>query len=94
MKKVQKKIRQDYPVWQSIKFQIRDQVLYDDSPNYHTKLEKKWIGPWTVMEVLYNEMYKIADYMNVWKQPINEDYLKIYYIWTESQVIIQKLVSK
>jgi len=45
IKRVQEKMRQDYSVQQSTKFQVRDQVLYDNSPNYHTKLEKKWIGP-------------------------------------------------
>ena len=58
-------MRLDYPVQQNTKFQVRDQVLYDDSPNYHTKLEKKWIGPWTVMEVLYNGTYKVVDHMGV-----------------------------
>src|SRR6266498_3668206 len=43
IKRAQKKMRQDYPVQQSTKFQVGDQVLYDDSFNYHTKLEKKWI---------------------------------------------------
>ena len=41
IKKAQKKMRQGYPVQQNIKFQVGDQVLYDDSPNYYTKLEKK-----------------------------------------------------
>ncbi len=45
IKRAQEKMRQDYSVQQSTKFQVGDQVLYDDSPNYHTKLEKKWIGP-------------------------------------------------
>src|SRR6266498_1990681 len=67
IKRAQEKIRQDYPIQQSIKFQVGDQVLYDDSSNYHTKLEKKWIGPWTVMEVLYNGTYKVADHMRVRK---------------------------
>ncbi len=38
-------MKQDYAVQQSTKFQVGDQVLYDDSSNYHAKLEKKWIGP-------------------------------------------------
>src|SRR6266498_5657614 len=67
IKRAQKKMRQDYSIQQSIKFQVGDQVLYDDSSNYHTKLEKKWIGPWTVMEVLYNGTYKVADHMRVRK---------------------------
>src|SRR6266540_3413773 len=58
IKKAQEKMRQDYPVQQSTKFQVGDQVLYNNSPNYHTKLEKKWIGPWIVMKVLYNTTYK------------------------------------
>jgi len=62
--------------------------LYDDSPNYHTKLEKKWVGLWTIIEVLYNEMYKVADHMEVQKQPINEDYLKMYYVRVESQIVV------
>jgi len=41
IKKAQEKMRQDYPVQQNIEFQVRDQVLYDDSSNYHKKLEKK-----------------------------------------------------
>jgi len=57
--------------------------LYDDSPNYHVKLKKKWVGSWTIIEVLYNETYKVADHMGVWKQPINGDHLKMYYIWAE-----------
>src|SRR6266542_1747939 len=67
IKRAQEKMRQDYSVQQSTKFQVGDQVLYDDSPNYHTKLEKKWIRPWTVMEVLYNGTYKVADHMGVRK---------------------------
>ncbi len=66
--------------------------MYDDNPNYHTKLEKKWIGPWTIMEVLYNRMYKVADHMGVWKQPINEDHLKMYYKKTEPRVVISELI--
>src|SRR6266498_712370 len=45
IKRAQEKMRQEYPVQQSTKFQVKDQVLYDDSPNYHTKLEKKWVEP-------------------------------------------------
>jgi len=41
IKRVQEKMRQDYLIQQSIKFQVEDQVLYDNSLNYHTKLEKK-----------------------------------------------------
>ena len=65
IKRAQEKIRQDYPVQQSTEFQVGDQVLYDDSSNYHTKLEKKWIGLWTIIEVLYNETYKVADHIGV-----------------------------
>ena len=85
-------MRQDYSVQQSTKFQVGDQVLYDDSPNYHTKLEKKWIGPWTVMEVLYNGTYKVADHMGVRKQPINGDHLKMYYKRNDPQVVISELI--
>jgi len=67
IKRAQEKIRQDYPVQQSTKFQVGDQVLYNNSSNYHTKLEKKWIGPWTVMKVLYNRTYKVADHMGIQK---------------------------
>src|SRR6266542_2767058 len=67
IKRAQEKMRQDYSVQQNTKFQVGDQVLYDDSPNYHTKLEKKWIRLWTIMEVLYNGTYKVADHMGVRK---------------------------
>ncbi len=69
-------MRQDYPVQQNTEFQVRDQVLYDDSPNYHMKLEKKWVGLQTIMEILYNGTYKVADHVGIQKQPINEDHLK------------------
>ncbi len=92
IKRAQEKIRQNYSVQQSTKFQVRDQVLYDNSPNYHTKLEKKWIGPWTVMEVLYNGTYKVADHMGVRKQPINGDHLKMYYKRNDLQVVISELI--
>ncbi len=92
IKRAQEKMRQEYPVQQSTKFQVGDQVLYDDSPNYHTKLEKKQTGPWTVMEVLYNGTYKVADYMGVRKQPINGDHLKMYYKRNDPQVVISELI--
>ena len=44
IKKAQEKMRQEYPVQRSTEFQVGDQVLYDDSSNYYTKLKKKWIG--------------------------------------------------
>ncbi len=66
--------------------------MYDDSPNYHTKLEKKWIGPWTIIEVLYNGTYKVADHIGVRKQPINRDHLKRYYERTEPRVVISELI--
>ncbi len=56
------------------------------------KLKKKWVGSWTIMKVLYNGTYKVADHMDVRKQPINEDYLKMYHIQVESQMVIQKLI--
>ncbi len=90
IKRAQEKMRQEYPVQQSTKFQVEDQVLYDDSPNYHTKLEKKWVGPWTIIEVLYNEIYKVADHMGIWKQPINGDHLKRYHERTEPRVVISE----
>src|SRR6266511_919473 len=92
IKRAQEKMRQDYPIQQSIKFQVGDQVLYDDSPNYHTKLEKKWISPWTIMEVLYNGTYKVANHMGVQKQPINGDHLKMYYKRNDPQVVISELI--
>ncbi len=92
IKRAQEKMRQDYSIQQSTKFQVGDQVLYDDSPNYHTKLEKKWIGLWTVIEVLYNGTYKVADHMGVRKQPINGDHLKMYYERTEPRVVISELI--
>ncbi len=46
---------------------MEDQVLYDDSSNYHTKLKKKWIGSWIIIEVLYNRTYKVADHMGIQK---------------------------
>ncbi len=67
IKRAQEKMRREYPVQQNTKFQVGDQVLYDDSPNYHTKLKKKWVGPWTIIEVLYNRTYKVADHMGVRK---------------------------
>jgi len=33
-------------------------------------------------------MYKVVDYMRIWKQSINGDHLKIYYLQTELQVMI------
>ncbi len=92
IKRAQEKMRHEYPVQQSTKFQVGDQVLYDDSPNYHTKLEKKWVGPWTIIEVLYNGTYKVADHMGVRKQPINGDHLKEYHERTEPRVIISELI--
>jgi len=91
IKRAQEKIRQDYPVQQSTKFQVGDQVLYNNSPNYHTKLEKKWIGPWIVMKVLYNRTYKVADHMGIQKQPINGDHPKMYYVRTNPQVVIENI---
>ena len=41
IKRAQEKMRQDYSVQQSTEFQVEDHVLYDNSPNYHMKLEKK-----------------------------------------------------
>ena len=75
IKRAQEKMRQSYSVQQSTKFQVGDQVLYNDNPNYYTKLENKQIGLWTIMEVLYNGIYKVADHMGVRKQPINRDHL-------------------
>src|SRR6266498_6056336 len=65
IKRAQQRMKHDYSVQQTKEFAIRDQVLYDDSPNYHSKLEPKWVGPWTVVGVLYNGTYKIADYVGV-----------------------------
>jgi len=65
IKRAQQKMKHDYPVQQIKEFAIGDQVLYNDSPNYHGKLEPKWVGPWTVVRVLYNGTYKIADHVGV-----------------------------
>ncbi len=45
IKRAQQRMKHDYPVQQTKEFAIRNQVLYDDSPNYHSKLEPKWVGP-------------------------------------------------
>src|SRR6266542_5358004 len=45
IKRAQQRMKHDYPVQQTKEFAIRDQVLYDESPNYHSKLELKWVGP-------------------------------------------------
>ncbi len=58
-------MKTDYPVQQIKEFAVRDQVLYDDSSNYHSKLESKWVGLWSIVEILYNGLYKIADYVGV-----------------------------
>ena len=65
IKRAQQRMKHDYSVQQIKEFAIRDQVLYDDSPNYHSKLEFKWVEPWTVVGVLYNGTYKIADHVGV-----------------------------
>ncbi len=44
IKRAQEKMRQDYLIQWGTEFQVGDQVLYDNSLNYHMKLEKKWIG--------------------------------------------------
>src|SRR6266542_381559 len=41
IKRAQQKMKHEYPVQQTKEFAIRDRVLYDDSPNYHGKLEPK-----------------------------------------------------
>ncbi len=82
-------MKQDYPVQQTIEFAVGDQVLYDNSPSYHSKLEHKWVGSWTVVGVLYNRTYKIADHIRVWTQPINGDHLKLYLKREEPQVIVK-----
>ena len=78
IKKAQQRMKHDYLVQQTKEFAIRDQVLYDDSPNYHSKLEPKWVGSWIVVGVLYNRTYKIADHVGVRTQPINGDHLKLF----------------
>ena len=45
IKRAQQKIKHDYPVQQIKEFAVGNQVLYDDSSNYHSKLESKWVGP-------------------------------------------------
>ena len=88
IKRAQEKMKQHYQVQQEVTFQVGDQVLYDDSPNYHAKLERKWVGPWTIVEVQYNGTYKVADHIGVRTQPINGDYLKLYHPREIPQVII------
>ncbi len=82
-------MKNDYSVQQTKEFAIRDQVLYDDSPNYHSKLEPKWVESWIVVGVLYNRTYKIADHVGVRTQPINGDHLKLFQKRKESQVIVK-----
>ena len=41
IKRAQQRMKHDYPVQQTKEFVIGDQVLYDDSFNYHSKLEPK-----------------------------------------------------
>lgn len=79
IRQAQEEMRRQYKIQEPKLFQIGDQVLYDDTPNYHTKLEHKWVGPWTVTEVLYNGTYKVADHIGVRKAPINGDHLKMYH---------------
>ncbi len=63
--RVQQKIKADYPVQQIKEFAIGDQVLYNDSLNYHGKLKPKQIGLWIIMGILYNRSYKVADHVGV-----------------------------
>ncbi len=58
-------MKANYSVQQIKEFAIRDQVLYDDNPNYHEKLDLKWVGLWTIVGILYNRLYKVADYVGV-----------------------------
>ncbi len=46
------------------------------------------------MGVLYHGSYKIVDYVEVWAQPINSDYLKLYQKREEPQVVIEKYIRK
>ncbi len=39
--RAQYKMKANYPIQQIKEFVIGDQVLYDDSPNYHEKLDPK-----------------------------------------------------
>ena len=65
--------------------------MYNDSPNYHGKLEPKWVGSWTIVGILYNRSYKIADYVEVRTQPLNSDHLKLYQKREKLQVVIESL---
>ncbi len=68
-----------------------DQVLYDDSLKYHRKLESKWIGSQTIIEVMYNESYKVANHMRVRAQPINDDHLNLYQKRDDLQIIVEAI---
>ncbi len=43
------------------------------------------------MDILYNETYKVADYVGVRAQPISDDHLKLYQKRKELQVVIKAL---
>ncbi len=55
-----------------------DQVLYDNISKMSIKLPFKWVGSWTIMEVLFNRSYHIANHMRIHKTVINNDYLKLF----------------
>ncbi len=59
-------MKDNYSVQQTKKFTVGDQILYDDSSSYYGKLEPKWVGLWTIVEVLYNSLYKVVDHVGVW----------------------------
>ena len=82
-----------YQVQQTKEFAIEDQVLYNDNLRYHRKLKLKWVGPWTIIEVLYNRSYKIADHVGIQAQPINNDHLKLYHRREDLQVQIEKYIK-
>ncbi len=71
-------MKANYPVYQIKEFTVGDQILYDDSLNYHRKLDTKWVGPWTIVGILYHKTYKVVNYMRIQVQLINSDHLKLY----------------
>ncbi len=47
-----------------------------------------------IVRILYNKIYKLTDYVRIWAQPINEDHLRLYQLWEESQIIIESYIKK
>ena len=63
-------------------FQIEDLVLYYDKTKvmqYHTKLQPRWKGSYTITAVLPKGAYRIADEIGTLCTSISGDLLKPYY---------------